>query len=149
MIFGAAASVHETRSRWKAVQDYVQAEVSSAVEIGETLNHSSDVISLASYYAKPLKYHAEIGGKRWPYTYDFRANEIIGTENKPAEIRLKEDLKLYPLKYFVVSDLEELNRQQELKKLLYDNFPVFKETGYLRNFFFNAGYAMINSFSST
>lgn len=128
LIFGAAASVHEARSRWKAVQDYVQTEVSSAVEIGEVLNHSSDVISLASYYAKPLKYQAEIGGKRWPYTYDFRANEIIGLENKTAQIRLQEDLKLYPLKYFVVSDLEELNRQQELKKLLYANFPVFKGT---------------------
>lgn len=128
LIFGAAASVHETRARWKAVQNYIQAEVSTAVEIGEALNHNSDVISLASYYAKPLKYHAEIGGKRWPYTYDFRANEIIGLENESTEKRLQEDLKLYPLKYFVVSDMEEFNRQQELKKLLYDNFPVFKET---------------------
>jgi 4-amino-4-deoxy-L-arabinose transferase-like glycosyltransferase len=128
LIFGAAASVHETRSRWKAVQYYVRTEVTSALEIGKILNHSSDVISLASYYAKPLKYHAEIGGKRWPYTYDFRANEIIGLENKPAQLRLQEDMKAFPLKYFVASDLEELNRQQDLKKLLYDNFPVFKET---------------------
>jgi 4-amino-4-deoxy-L-arabinose transferase-like glycosyltransferase len=128
LIFGVAASVHETRSRWKAVQDYVQTEISSALEIGEILNHSPNVISLASYYAKPLKYHAEIGGKRWPYTYDFRANEVIGLENKPAQLRLQEDLKAFPLKYFAVSDLEELNRQQDLKKLLYDNFPVFNET---------------------
>jgi 4-amino-4-deoxy-L-arabinose transferase-like glycosyltransferase len=128
LIFGAAASVHETRSRWKAVQNYVQAEVLTAAQIGQALNHNYDVINLASYYAKPLKYHAEIGGKRWPYTYDFRANEIIGLENKSTENRLQEDLKLYPLKYFVVSDMEEFNRQQDLKKLLYDNFPVFKET---------------------
>jgi hypothetical protein len=128
VIFSIAASLHEARSRWKAVQDSVQTEVSSAVEIGKILNHRSDVISLASYYSKPLKYHGEIGGKRWPYGYDFRGNEIMGVENVSTRSRFQKDLKLFSLKYFVVSDLEELNRQQDLKKLLYDNFPVFKET---------------------
>lgn len=128
LLFAIAASLHETRTRWKAIQDYAQTEISSAVEIGKTLNHTSDVISLASYYAKPLKYHAEIGGRRWPYGYDFRGNEIMGRENISAEKRLQEDLKQYTLKYFVVSDMEELNRQPELKKLLYDDFPVIKET---------------------
>ncbi|MCI0613554.1 glycosyltransferase family 39 protein [bacterium] len=128
IVFSIAASIHEARSRWKAVQDYIKTEVSSAIEIGEILNHSNDVISLASYYAKPLKYHAEIGGKRWPYGYDFRGNEIMGRENITTQARFQEDMKLYSPKYFVVSDLEELNRQQDLKKLLYDNFPVFKET---------------------
>jgi len=128
LLFAIAASLHETRTRWKAIQDYAQNEISSAVEIGKTLDHSSDVISLASYYAKPLKYHAEIGGRRWPYGYDFRANEIMGRENISAKQRLQEDLKRYSLKYFVVSDMEELNRQLELKKMLYDNFPVTTET---------------------
>lgn len=128
VMFAIAASLHEARTRWKAVQDYVQTEVSSAVEIGQLLDHRTDVISLASYYAKPLKYHAEIGGKRWPYGYDFRGNEIMGRENISPHKRLQEDMKQYSLKYFVVSDMEEFNKQQELKKMLYDNFPVLKET---------------------
>lgn len=128
MIFAGAASIHEARSRWKAVQNSIKTEVSSAIEIGQVLNHSTDVVSLASYYAKPLKYHAEIGGKRWPYGYDFRGNEIMGRENKPANVRLQEILKTYSPKFFVISDLEEFNRQEELKKLLYDSFPVHKAT---------------------
>jgi 4-amino-4-deoxy-L-arabinose transferase-like glycosyltransferase len=128
LIFSVAGSVHETRSRWKAVENYVRSEVSTADEIAKVLDHRSDVISLASYYAKPLKYHAEIGGRRWPYGYDFRGNEIMGRENISAEQRLQEDLKQYSLKYFVVSDMEEFNRQPELKKLLYEDFPVIKET---------------------
>jgi 4-amino-4-deoxy-L-arabinose transferase-like glycosyltransferase len=128
IVFAVVASIHEARSRWKAIQKYAQVEISSSVEIGKLLDHRSDVISLASYYAKPLKYHAEIGGKRWPYGYDFRGNEIMGRENISTQQRLQEDIKEYSLKYFVVSDIEEFNRQQELKKMLYDNFPVFKET---------------------
>jgi len=128
LLFGIAASLHEARTRWKAIEGSIQTEISSAVEIGKALDHSSDVISLASYYAKPLKYHAEIGGRRWPYGYDFRGNEIMGRENISPERRLQEVLKQYPLKYFVVSDMEELNRQPELKNLLYNRFPVFKET---------------------
>ena len=128
MIFAGAASIHEARSRWKAVQDYIKTEVSSAIEIGEVLNHRTDVVSLASYYAKPLKYHAEIGGKRWPYGYDFRGNEIMGRENKPVNVLFQEILKTYSPKFFVISDLEEFNRQEDLKKLLYDNFPVYKAT---------------------
>ena len=91
LVFATAASLHEARSRWKTVQDYVQTEVSSAVEIGQLLDHKTDVISLASYYAKPLKYHAELGGKRWPYGYDFRGNEIMGRENISTQRRLQED----------------------------------------------------------
>jgi hypothetical protein len=128
LVFATAASLHEARSRWKAVQDYVQTEVSSSVEIGRLLDHKTDVISLASYYAKPLKYHAEIGGKRWPYGYDFRGNEIMGRENISMQRRFQEVREQYSLKYFVVSDMEEFNRQPELKKMLYDNFPVLKET---------------------
>lgn len=128
LLFASAASIHEARSRWKAVQDYVKTEVSSAIEIGQVLNHSMDVVSLASYYAKPLKYHAEIGGKRWPYGYDFRGNEIMGRENKPANVLFQEILKTYSPKFFVISDMEEFNRQEDLKKILYDNFPVYKAT---------------------
>jgi 4-amino-4-deoxy-L-arabinose transferase-like glycosyltransferase len=128
LLFAVAASLHEARARWKAVQDFVETETSSAIKIGKMLNHGSDVISLASYYSKPLKYHAEIGGKRWPYGYDFRGNEIMGRENISTERRLQEVLKQHSLKYFVVSDMEEFNRQPELKKLLYSNFPVFNET---------------------
>jgi 4-amino-4-deoxy-L-arabinose transferase-like glycosyltransferase len=128
MLFVSAACIHEARTRWKNVEHFIEAEVSTAEEIGQVINHSSKVISLGSHYAKPLKFHAEIGGVRWPYSYDFRAIEIRGQKNIETSARFKEMQTKYSPDYFVVSDLLEFERQKELKIFLENNFEVFKKT---------------------
>jgi hypothetical protein len=126
--FVCAASVHETRARWKNVVDLIHSEVSKAVEIGESVHHSSKVLSLAPYYAKPLRYHAEIAGPSWPYQFDFLAAGRLGKKTEGTISILNRIQMKYSPEYFVVADLDEFNAQPELKKHLYKTYQVYKQT---------------------
>jgi 4-amino-4-deoxy-L-arabinose transferase-like glycosyltransferase len=126
--FVCAASVHETRARWKNVVETIHSEVSKAVEIGEAVHHSSKTLSLASYYAKPLKYHAEITGTSWPYRFDFLASERLGRKTDGAIAILNQIQTKYSPEYFIVADLDEFNAQPELKQHLYNTYEVYKQT---------------------
>jgi hypothetical protein len=97
-------------------------EVAIAETIGESVDHSTNVIVLGPREERPLRYHGEFAARYWP-----RLNEI--TED--GETVEKHWLALEELRnpeYFVVRDQAEFRRQPELWPLLRSKYNVLKET---------------------
>jgi hypothetical protein len=104
-----------------------EASVLSARRIGEAVSHSSRTVHLAPYQGFPLMYHAEIAGKYWPYWYDINDEKLWTARSLSAEDRLSQMTRDFAAEYFIVADLEELDRQDDLKELLYERFEILVE----------------------
>jgi len=95
-------------------------------ELGETVNHSTRVISLTSDYGMSLKFYGELCCQSWPITADFTRSQWMGDQVANAEDRFKGMLP--QADYFAVTDPVEFSRQPELGKILTQNYPVIKQT---------------------
>lgn len=103
------------------------ARVDTWKKVGELVNHSQRTVMLAYNYGNALKYHGVIGGKYWPWASDFR---IKAMKNKDAHRgREKFDAFLARLnpEYFIVTALDELQRQPDLQEIL-RQYPLLHQT---------------------
>lgn len=102
--------------------------VKVAQEIGEITQHSTDTIFLAYAYGKPLMYHGEISGGNWPIGPDFWADRFSGRRIPSAKERLDSIMMHSSPKYFIVTNLQEFESQQDLKQYLMESFPIVVQT---------------------
>jgi hypothetical protein len=110
-----------------SVQQYVR----MLEEIGDVVGHSTKAIFLTYAYGKPLRFHGQVAGNNWPNGGDFRAYQMSGLPIQGTEERFKA-LSKDSYEYFIVTDFQEFEQQQDLKQLLTRNFPLLvKNQGYL------------------
>lgn len=109
-----------------------QSEVVLAEEIGNKISHSTKNIFLAPYDGKPLMYYGKISGQYWPYWYDIRDEKLWGVKEMTPQQRLSSlSIGIVP-KYFIVTDLDELDNQSDLKQFLDNSYPIlFEDSRYM------------------
>jgi hypothetical protein len=107
-------------------------EIALAREIGEKTGHSVNAIVLSDDYGKPLRYYGELAGVNWPHRYDFVYFDACGMSLMGAEERYRLLSVARQIDYFIVTDLQELEAQEDLKRLLTEIYPNLakKNTGY-------------------
>ncbi|UCC32585.1 MAG: hypothetical protein JSU86_09930, partial [Phycisphaerales bacterium] len=106
--------------------------VPPALAIGEVVNHSDRTIFLAHGYGRPLAYHAEIAGVNWPSTGEQRTQRMRGRAPLSANERFEQIRQRTSPDYFIVTDGQQFDKQRDLRKLLFTQFPILAQTeGYL------------------
>lgn len=113
-----------SRSRAMGVPHWRLREMEIAREVGERVGHSPRTVYLSNDYGKPLSYYGELAGVNWPHRYDFVHSEACGAPPIAAEERFRALGAQYPLDYFIVTDLQELDVQKDLKQFLAERFAV-------------------------
>lgn len=110
-------------------------------EIGKIVEHSRETIFLTSDFGRSLTYHGELSGLPWPTSLSLREREKV---NIPIPdrgelfninyltIRTHGKYIKYKPDYFIITELEEFKRQQDLMDFLNSNFPLIaKKDEYL------------------
>ena len=97
-------------------------------EISEHLGKAS-VIGLTQNYGSRLEYWGWKGSVAWPYVGDGAFTNVREGELSFDDLFSRRALKM---KYFLVTDFEEFDRQPELQERLFSFYPVsFEGDGYL------------------
>ena len=98
--------------------------------IGEIIEHNPSVVGLVHDYGNRLAYYGWVTPKIWPPLGQQNLRQLQG---KPAiEVQEWFNERAGNKDFFLVTMKNQFNKQPELQKLLYDNFPVFAEgDGYL------------------
>ncbi len=127
LIFGLFSVVWDTRNQMKAV-DY-RPEAAMWAEIGGKFAKDERVIALTQDYGSRLEYWGWRNFSTWPYLGDDAfANIRIG------RFTFDDLFNKYASKmnYFLVTDLDEFNRQTQLKERLTSSYPISSQgNGYL------------------
>jgi hypothetical protein len=127
LIYGLFAVLWNVRNQMKAV-DY-RPEAAMWAEIGGQFDDEARVVALTQDYGSRLEYWGWKRFPTWPYLGD------AGYANIRAGVLSFDDLfkkNASKKDYFLVTDLEELNRQSQLKERLFSSYPVYLEgNGYL------------------
>jgi hypothetical protein len=133
LIYGAAAlvlalmSVAAFGSRGPA-----DARIEDYRAIGDAVGHSQRVVFLSPDWGTPLRYYGEIGGRYWPSRFEvgmYRPLGARGIADSAAEQRLAAlSEQIGGADFFVVTDLEEFVRQEDLRSLLENRHRVHVRT---------------------
>lgn len=108
-------------------------EVKINRDIGNIVGHSKNTLFLTSDFGRTLAYHGELSGLPWPITSSLRERSERGVEIPPKEelfnrryftIRTHGKYTHYTPDYFIVTAMDELDKQTDLKEFLFSNFPV-------------------------
>lgn len=97
-----------------------------AQEVGAITHHSTRTIFLSWAYGKPLEYHGEISGENWP-SGEFRLEKLEGKRVWMAKERLDSLVTRFSPEYFIVTDLQEFESQQDLQRCLAGTFQVLEQ----------------------
>lgn len=111
--------------RVSMVQEDYRHEPAYWRELGEVLGHESAVIGLTHDYGNRLAYYGWITPQVWLPTGHLNYRELKG--KPPIEVQKWFEARTGSMDYFLVTLINQLNKQPDLKELLYDNFPVFSE----------------------
>jgi hypothetical protein len=107
-------------------------QVQIAREAGEAVAHSTRTLLLSSKYERAVRYHGELYGVAWPRGDELRWEQFLIQRQVGAEERFRSLTSNYPADYFVVTDLGEFERQEDLRQFLTRAFPIVAEnSGYL------------------
>ncbi|HET9912628.1 MAG TPA: glycosyltransferase family 39 protein, partial [Anaerolineales bacterium] len=127
LIFGLFSVLWDVRNQMKAV-DY-RHEAAMWAEIGAQFDDDERVIALTQDYGSRLEYWGWRRFSTWPYVGD------TGYANIRAGVFSFDDLfERYSgkMRYFLVTDFDEFDKQPELKERLFSSYPVYLEgDGYL------------------
>lgn len=115
--------------------------IETAEKIGKAINHSDKTITLGGL-ALPLWYYGRYAGHRWPLHSHWPFPNAIGSIGTGAKWRkyrglsaeelLQKHFSVFSPEYFIVTNLEELQKQKTLKDFLYGKFPILvRENKYL------------------
>lgn len=99
-----------------------------AQEIGVVTQHSTKTVFLSFAYGKQLVYDGKISGERWPNLADFRLEKLEGKQVLTAKERLDSLIIRFLPEYFIVTDFQQFESQQDLKQYLTGAFPIVKQT---------------------
>ena len=99
-------------------------------DLGNVIGHDQKIVEVSGDYGYRLAYFGWISGTYWPSMADVELRDLAG-QSAPnfsaefAQYTAGKDL-------FVVTSLDELNRQSQLRDYLSSNYPVFAQgEGYL------------------
>ncbi|RPJ28449.1 MAG: hypothetical protein EHM33_04510 [Chloroflexi bacterium] len=126
LIYGLFSVLWDVRNQMKAV-DY-RPEAAMWAEIGGQFDEEARVVALTQDYGSRLEYWGWRRFTTWPYVGD------AGYANIRGGVFSFDDLfnKYSSRDYFLVTDLDEFDRQAQLKERLFDSYPVYLEgDGYL------------------
>jgi 4-amino-4-deoxy-L-arabinose transferase-like glycosyltransferase len=105
-------------------------EITAWKRMGEELPIDGEVVALTQDYGNRLRYYGNRSFILWPYSWDFdltlKRGGNVGS--------FQENFNQYTTnaKYFLVSYFSELDVQGELKRMLYDHYPLIKQgDGYI------------------
>ncbi len=127
LIYGLFSVVWDTRNQLKAV-DY-RPEAAMWAEIGAKFDRDERVIALTQDYGSRLQYWGWRDFSTWPYLGDEGYNNI-----RNGVFTFDDLFNRYASKmnYFLVTDLDEFNRQTQLKERLFGSYPIYSQgDGYL------------------
>lgn len=93
--------------------------------IGDLLGHDSHVLALTQDYGYRLGYWGWLTPTNWMYGGDFTVREMAGASYDIEKLFFEQT---EGKDYFLVTQFAEFNAQAEMKKLLYDNYPVLYDT---------------------
>lgn len=94
--------------------------------IGDIVGHDTSVIALTQDYGYRLEYFGWVSpAGYWPYTGDTRLRELAGLA-QPDFLERFQDL-IREKQFFLITDLDELDRQPQLEQALRETYPVFSE----------------------
>ncbi|MEW6143890.1 MAG: glycosyltransferase family 39 protein [Thermodesulfobacteriota bacterium] len=105
-----------------------EARIELDKEIGELVSHSDNTIILDGYYGNRLKYHGKLAGKNWPTRNDFESWRMRGKPHDRGKELLAQLITERSPEYFIISDLSQLEGQDELKEALDTGYAVVAET---------------------
>jgi 4-amino-4-deoxy-L-arabinose transferase-like glycosyltransferase len=124
-IFALAILLHiGLYARWREELPDFTAEVLLGEEIGNTVNHSTSSVILAPYAGRPYRYYGQFSGKTWPTRADINAERLVGEPEITVEKRLQMLNSDGRADYFIIADMQEFDRQTDLKDYLHDEFIV-------------------------
>jgi len=104
--------------------DY-HAEVAFWQKLGKKLGPGASVVGLTQDYGMRLAYWGWITPTNWLTAGDFNVRELAGQK---FDIRQVFKEQTAGKDFFLVTMFSELDNQGELKKLLYDNYPILEQT---------------------
>ncbi len=86
-------------------------------------------MALSQDYGYRLEYWGWLTPDNWPVTGDFNLRELAGYTIDPLQWFQEQ---VQGKQYFLVTMLAELDNQPQIKKVLYENYPIFdKGDGYV------------------
>lgn len=109
-------------------------EVAIAKEIGEHVGHSDNALFLTPYFGRVIAYHGEFAGLPWPTSSSFYARRVrdervpdIEKDFSSGHITLLYQGRFikYTPDFFIITAFDEFEKQTDLRKVLYSNYPVF------------------------
>lgn len=123
-------------------------EISAFREIGELVNHGTNNVFLTYDFGRALTYHGEFAGLPWPTEFSMQSRKEMGVPVPDKEeifnsryllIRTHKsslfntktvygDYIQYTPDYFIITAFKEFDKQPDLRKFLYYNFPVLAQT---------------------
>jgi 4-amino-4-deoxy-L-arabinose transferase-like glycosyltransferase len=122
LLYGAGASLWVVRNGMKSV-DYRPTQA-YWVGISRTLGQQASIIALTDDYGSGLEYWGWQNAAAWPPSDQLNYRDVRGgkydLDTMFAERTKGKD-------FFLVSDLVDFERQPDLKRRLYENYPVFSE----------------------
>ena len=119
LIYGLFSAIWDVRNQMKAV-DY-RPEAARWAQIGEQFDENARVIALTQDYGSRLQYWGWRTASTWPYVGDVGYANIRGGVFSFDDLFNKYSSKM---RYFLVTDFDEFNRQPELKKRLVGSYPI-------------------------
>ena len=111
----------------------VEIDINMAKEIGEHVGHSPNTLILTPYFGRVIAYHGEFAGLPWPTSDSLYERSVSGArvpdiekDFTPEHITLlyKGRLIKYTPDFFIITAFEEFKKQFDLRKVLYENYPV-------------------------
>lgn len=125
LLLGLLLSIAVARSR--LINPQIERKIEAGQQIGELVNHSTKTIFLSGDYGVPLEYHGLLSGSSWPLQWDLEWERLAGLESRSAEERFIRRFAKDSPEYFIVEDLEEFEKQPDLKRFL-SKFPTVAQT---------------------
>ena len=134
VIASGALVAREIRARVTSPPDQFHHSVEQYKEIGAAVQHSGSTLLIDQDFGASLKYYGFLSGAYWPMRDEMR-EEPKWRDNPPSSAteRLRRDYwpnhrnTAGPPEYFIVTKLDELDLQPDLRRLL-DRFPIRKRT---------------------
>ena len=123
LIYGLFSVLWDVRNQLKAV-DY-RPEAALWAEIGGQFDEEARVVALTQDYGSRLEYWGWRRFATWPYTGDTAYANIRGGVFSFDELFNRYSSRM---SYFLVTDLDELQRQPELRERLFGSYPVYLES---------------------
>lgn len=129
-----AIALSADRAPWRMPPGNLAPFLEMATTVGDIVDHSDKTIVLGRESGRPLMYHAEIAGVRWPAAADLAAQRLRGKPSQTARERLERLRERHASEYFIVTHSRGFAAQEDLRQLLTSEFPLLAHGRYYQIF---------------